>query len=484
MNPFPGLRPFGADEEYLFFGREDQIDAMVNRLADKRFLAVVGTSGSGKSSLVNSGLGPALRQGLMAPAGTAWRIAQFRPGADPLRAMARALAEDGVLFRQHPAAGPSLAEIVETSLRMSKMGLIDIFEQAALGEGVNLLVVVDQFEELFRFRQLDAAGHEDAAAFVNLVLEIKERATFPVFVVLTMRSDFIGDCTQFPGLAEAISTGLYLVPRMTRDERRTAVSGPLRVVGAEISPRLLTRLVNDAGDDPDQLPILQHALSRTWDYYRHSGAESQGPLDLLHYEAIGTMTHALNLHAEEALAGLGSRQQLICEKVFQALTDTVTDPRGVRRPTTLGRLCAIADATAAEVAEVVDVFRQPSRAFLHPPADLPLDPRTVIDISHESLLRVWMRLSEWAEEEAQSAQIYRRLAETAMLYERGEASLLRDPELQVAVNWRDRTQPNETWAARYHPGFAAAMAFLRTSSETSTTRSSISSWMLRKLKRK
>src|SRR5215213_5992635 len=119
-NPFPGLRPFREDEEYLFFGRENQVDAMVNKLAATHFLAVVGTSGSGKSSLVNCGLRPALRQGLMAQAGTAWRMAQFRPGNDPIGALARALAQDGVLFREHAMEGLTLAEIIETTLRMSK----------------------------------------------------------------------------------------------------------------------------------------------------------------------------------------------------------------------------------------------------------------------------------------------------------------------------------------------------------------------------
>ena len=107
-NPFPGLRPFREDEEYLFFGRENQVDAMVDKLAASRFLAVVGTSGSGKSSLVNCGLRPALRQGLMARAGAIWRMAQFRPGADPIRAMAALWRKDGVLFpevRRRPAVG-------------------------------------------------------------------------------------------------------------------------------------------------------------------------------------------------------------------------------------------------------------------------------------------------------------------------------------------------------------------------------------------
>src|SRR5271157_1976587 len=97
-NPFPGLRPFHEDEEYLFFGRESQVDTMVDKLAASRFLAVVGTSGSGKSSLVNCGLKPALRRGLMASAGTHWRMAQFRPGGDPIKSLAHALATPGVLF--------------------------------------------------------------------------------------------------------------------------------------------------------------------------------------------------------------------------------------------------------------------------------------------------------------------------------------------------------------------------------------------------
>ena len=465
-NPFPGLRPFRQDEEHLFFGRENQVDAMVNRLAETCFLAVVGTSGSGKSSLVNCGLRPALRRGLMARAGTAWRMVQFRPGNEPIAAMARALARDGVLFREDAAAGMPLTEIIETTLNMSKLGLVDIWEQAALGDGINLLVVVDQFEELFRYRQLEGTGEfgisEQAAAFVNLLLEVKEQKARQIFVVLTMRSDFLGDCTQFPGLAEAINAGQYLVPRMTRDERRAAIVRPVEVAGAEISPVLSTRLVNDVGDNPDQLSILQHALNRTWARWQSEGGK--GPLDLSHYQAIGTMAHALDQHAERAYAELqGKQPPQICEKVFKALTDKATDPRGVRRPTTLATLCALSEATPAEVAEVIEVFRKPSRSFLMPPAGDELKATTVIDISHESLMRVWERLKKWADEEAQSARTYRRLADTADLHAAGNASLWRDPDLQVALNWRNNSRPNEAWAARYHPGFSAAMQFLAAS---------------------
>src|SRR5262252_8988519 len=107
-NPFPGLRPFREDEDHLFFGRENQVDRMVDKLAAGRFLAVVGTSGAGKSSLVNCGLRPALRRGLMAGAGTVWKMVQFRPGADPIRVMSNAIAREETLFAGFRAPGMPL----------------------------------------------------------------------------------------------------------------------------------------------------------------------------------------------------------------------------------------------------------------------------------------------------------------------------------------------------------------------------------------
>ena len=427
-NPYPGLRPFRPDESHLFFGRESQVDAMVDGLAAARFLAVVGSSGCGKSSLVNCGLRPALQRGLMVSAGSAWRIASFRPGLDPIGELADALAAPGLLFDAplEPSAAGTVevrrADLVGATLRLSKRGLIDLVQQARLPPASQLLLVVDQFEELFRYRALAQAEQRapDAVALVKLLLEAIAQTEVPIYVVLTMRSDFLGDCTQFAGLAEAINAGQYLVPRLSRDERRAAIAGPAQGAGASISPTLLTRLVNDVGDNPDQLSILQHALNRTWAAWTAAATPDQ-PLALPHYEAIGTMAHALDLHAERALAELGAgAQQALAERVFKALTDRATDPRGVRRPTRLDLLCEITEATPAELAAVLAVFRKPSRSFLMPPADETLTADSVVDISHESLMRIWERLKRWTDEEAQSAQRYRRLAETAALHAQGQ----------------------------------------------------------------
>ena len=468
QNPFPGLRPFREDEERFFFGRENQVNTMVNELARTRFLAVLGTSGSGKSSLVNCGLRPALHRGLMAGAGPAWRMAQFRPGSDPIQSLAEALAAEGVLYSKHNEDVP-IAEIVKTYLHASKNGIVETFRKARLPEGTNLLIVADQFEELFRYRKLQSADskedysiNEDTIAFVNLLLEAHEQSDCPIYVVITMRSDFLGDCSQFYGLPEAINGGQYLVPRMTRDERRASIAGPVSVGGAEISSVLLTRLVNDVGNNPDQLSILQHALNRTWACWEHHGAK--GELELDHYKLIGTMAQALNQHADEAYDQLGTpEKKKICEKIFKALTDLGTDARGIRRPLKLATLTEIAGpGTEQQVKEVIEFFREPSRSFLMPPASEPLEPEKVIDISHESLMRIWKRLRGWAEEEAISARRYRRLADTAELAETGKARL-RDPDLQVALDWREEQVPTAAWANPYGGNFDLAISFLERS---------------------
>jgi tetratricopeptide (TPR) repeat protein len=462
-NPYPGLRPFEIEEDYLFFGRDGQSEQILERLRRNRFVAVVGTSGSGKSSLIRAGLLPYLFGGFMAGAGSHWRIAVMRPGGDPIRNLARELNDPSILG--DPAASQEDAQqnatLLEVTLRRSGLGLIEAIRQARLPDIDNVLIVVDQFEELFRFAEPTASirREDDAAAFVKLLLE-SVQGDLPIYVVLTMRSDFIGDCARYRDLPEAVTAGLYLIPRMTRDQRREAIERPAQVAGSEISRRLVNRLLNDGGDNPDQLPILQHSLMRTWDYWaRHR--ESGQPVDLDDYKAIGEMAEALSLHAEEAYAELPSdRYREIAKRLFQALTEKGDDNREIRRPTVVSTVAAIANATVAEVIEVIEYFRKPGRSFLTPAAGIPLTGDTMIDISHESLIRGWTRLVGWVNEERESAEVYQRLAETAALYTQERAGLWSGRDLSYALKWRDKEKPNAEWGMCYHPGFAAAMKFL------------------------
>ncbi len=465
-NPFPGLRSFEEEEQILFFGREEQIDDLISKLRRNRFLAVIGTSGSGKSSLVKSGLLPSLYGGFMAQSGSNWQTVSFRPGTDPIGNMAKSLSVANYDYLSELGLeNVDYSDVIETGLRRSDRGLIDFYLQNLRSKGDNLLLLIDQFEELFRFSELEKSkseGYSDSVAFVNLLLSAAAQKDVPVFIVFTMRSDFLGECTLFKGLPEAINDGHYLVPRMTREQIRQVITGPIAVGGATISAALVNRVLNDLGDNPDQLPILQHALMRVWDYWQRNGAS--GSIDVSDYESIGTLKGALSQHAEEAFGELPPANHIdyedLCKRIFKSLTDRGKDNRGTRRPTKVSDIMLLTESTFEDVVKVTGVFRAEGRGFLMPDIGIELQESDVLDISHESLMRVWKRLVAWVDEESESIQMYVRLTEAAEQYEQRKGGLWRNPELSLAIKWKNDNKPNALWAGRINAEFERTMLFL------------------------
>jgi WD40 repeat protein len=470
-SPYPGLRPFQVDEIEIFFGREEQTDQLLNRLQRSRFLAIVGPSGCGKSSLVRAGLMAALHTGLMAGAGSHWRIAHMRPGDRPLWRLAEALAERSA-FDLEQDGGRIAVPFADATLRRGPLGLVELLEEGWLPRGANLLLLVDQFEEIFRFRQEGNA--DEADAFVALLLATAAHVGFPVYVVLTMRSDFLGECALFHGLPEAINEGQYLTPRMTREQIRSAIVGPARVFDANVEPALEVQLLNEVGADPDQLPLLQHALLRMWQHMRARvraagalGAPIEPRLLMADYAAVGSIARALSAHADQVYDDLSPAQQRIAELMFRRLTHRATGKRDTRRPARLGDVAAVAGAAHEEVTAVVEEFRRSDRSFVTPPVGVPLTADTILDIGHESLIRQWNRLNEWVDAESRSADTYWRLADSASRERAGRAALWRSPDLDEGLAWREHEAPNAAWAARYGTAedFDRAIQFLDRSAD-------------------
>ena len=479
--PYPGLRPFHRDEADIFFGRDEQVDQLLLRLGKSRFLAVVGPSGCGKSSLVHTGLLNALDAGLLAGAGLHWRIATMQPGSHPMQNLANALVghlgmdsnSPACQYRQHcpialiqalqtPEESPQSQHtaLLLASLRRGPLGLLEILRDQPLPANTNLLLVVDQFEEIFRYREHQ--DRDEADAFVALLLRSLKDSELPIYIVMTMRSDFLGDCALFPGLPETLNDSQFLTPRLNREQRRVAITGPAKVCGGEVEPALVNRLLNDMGADPDQLPILQHALMRLW---TDACKRDDKPLvlKLSEYEALGGWENALSNHADEALAELDQQQQVLAEILFRALSERSGAKRDTRRPVTLQAVADIAGVSMDKLIPVIDVFRQAERSFILPPQGLPLTKETLLDISHESLIRQWQRMKDWVEQEAQSAETYRRLEQSALLHSQKKGRLLQGLDLFPVLDWRKREKPNPAWAARYGKDYGRVKSFLDTS---------------------
>jgi len=249
-NPFRGLLPFEEQHSALFFGRDKEIQDVASRLERQRLLAITGVSGSGKSSLVMAGVIPMLRAGLIPKLGTQVRVVLLKPRGGPIFELQRQLSQ---------ALG---REVRQEELTRTTYGLVDAVKPLSADE--SLLIVVDQFEEIFAYRKQHLANDGGATAdrFMALLLRATEQVEVPIFVMLTMRSDFLGECAVFRGLPEALNNAHYLVPKMTRIQLQEAIEEPLAAAGTGIHAGLVQQILNECEEEPDYLPVLQHLLFR------------------------------------------------------------------------------------------------------------------------------------------------------------------------------------------------------------------------------
>ncbi|MBM3522655.1 MAG: hypothetical protein FJX57_06835, partial [Alphaproteobacteria bacterium] len=475
--PYVGLRPFAETDAHLFFGRDKHVDGVLARLrhdATQRFVAVVGASGAGKSSLVRAGVVPALHTGALPQAGHRWEIHTITPGDAPIDMLAETLAADARWRGALPvepggdAAGPrsDAADYLAAMMRASPSALVDLEARTADPAAPSaVLIIVDQFEEIFRFRQADRDGAE---AFVKLLLHAASAPERQLYVMITMRADFLGDCSKFHGLPEAINEGLYLTPRLDRERLRSTIVAPLVLVGGRIDDVLVARLLNDLQSE-DELPVLQHALLRMWLCAPEDRGRREIRLD--DFTAICRPWHdgdgpasdvepninfALDRHASAIFKSLPDDRQVVARAVFLALTDRGATGQAVRRPQSRSELIAqIGDGCEADIDAVIEVYAVPGIGFIHrrqrrgaAAGDL------AFDISHESLIRHWQRLQRWMAEEAQDVDDLRAYCDRARRHSSGGADLLNANELEQAEAWRQRLQARrrfDGWARRYIP---------------------------------
>lgn len=387
VNPYPGLAPFDEKDAPRFFGRDREIDEVLGRLPLRRLLAVIGVSGCGKSSLVRAGVMPVLRMGIAPNLAARWRICTMTPGTHPLTSLATAL--------DAPEGWPA-----------NSFDLVDRAREQ-LPPGESLLLVVDQFEELFRFRSetILQDGGNAASLFVNVLLNAVDQREIPVYVLLTMRTDFLGACAQFRGFPEALNDCYYLVPRMTRMQQQEAIEKPVEEQGGLIHPALTQRLLNDSAEDPDHLPVLQHLLKRLWENWTVGG--SVGPISLDDYDAVGGWISGLKNDAEAVLGRFETEVGGI-RRVFQWITERGTGEQAIRRSRPFSECVEVSGLSRERLGEVIGAFQE--RGLLRP------SDRTdtsLVELPHESVTWQWPRLNGWIVEEAEQAAQMRFLLQAA-----------------------------------------------------------------------
>jgi WD40 repeat protein len=397
--PYLGLAAFQPDDAARFHGREALAAQLVARVRDCRFVAVFGASGSGKSSLIRAGLVPQVRQG--------GPVVLFTPGAHPL---------DECATRIAALAGGS-ATALRRELDSDERALHLTVLQALAGEaeGAELLLVVDQFEEIFTV----CADAAERAGFVRSLLAAAQAANSRTRVVVGVRADFYPHCADHPELVEALRDGQLLVGPMSTDELRRAVSQPAVDTGGALESALLARVIADATGQPNVLPLVSHALRETW--HRRRG----NTLTLAGYEASGGIHHALAQTAETVYTNLTAEQQHQARDVFLRLIALGEGTDDTKRR--VGR-----EDLPADAGQVLDALVQ---------ARLVTVDADTVELTHEALLHAWPRLRGWIADDRAGLLVQQQLVDAAATWDRENrdaGSLYRGSRLATARDWATR----------------------------------------------
>ena len=417
-NPYKGLRPFLEPDAPDFFGRQTILAEILARLSDQtegsRFLAVVGPSGSGKSSLVRAGVMPALRRGAL-PGSEHWFIADMHPGAHPFEELASALTRIAV---NPPVDLVDRLERGEDGLGTTTSSL--------LPPGSELVLVIDQFEELFTLLDDDDARTRFLAALSRAANDPDTRLR----VLVTLRADYYDRPLTYTGLAELMKARSVVVTPLVPEELERAVAGPAEGVGVRIQPAVVADIVAEVAAQPGALPLLQYALTEMFERRDGSALTSEG------YREIGGVSAALPRRAEDLYRRMNQAGQAAARQLFLRLITLGTDAsEDTRRRVLRSELTSLVDVDAGAMGAVIETFG--ARRLLSFDHD-PVTRGPTVEVAHEALLREWDRLRGWVEGAREDLRAHRRLSAAAREWTdsgRDPSFLLRGNQLERYEAW-------------------------------------------------
>jgi WD40 repeat protein/DNA-binding SARP family transcriptional activator len=387
-NPYKGLRAFQEVDAPDFFGRETLVEQLTKRLAEPaeatRFLAVVGPSGSGKSSVVKAGLIPALRSGGL-PNSECWLIVEMFPGAYPLEELEAALLRIAV----NPPS--SLID----QLREDERGLGRAIKRVLPGDDTELVLIIDQFEEVFTFLKDEAARTHFLDSLHLAISDPRSR----VRVIITLRADFMDRSLCYGRFGDLVRQRTEFVLPLSPDDLQRAISGPARRVGLTLDTDLIAAILRDVDQQPGALPLLQYALTELFE------RRQDNRLTLTAYRESSGVTGALARRADNLYDGLDATSQAAARQLFLRLITLGEGIEDTRRRVWQTELASITEHTHA-LEHMIDVFSKYRLLTLDRD---PLTGGPTLEVAHEALIRSWERLHEWLDESREDLRIHRRL---------------------------------------------------------------------------
>jgi hypothetical protein len=421
--PFVGLRAFDAQDAHLFFGRDREIAELLERLSSTPFLAMIGDSGSGKSSLLRAGLLPSLRSGshtLNESPTAVWRVGLMRPGTDPFRELANALAD--LLPEPDAATKLGVLQQCHQQLAAGSEALAQCIG-ALVPVGYRTVLAIDQFEELFTLVSEDAVRQRFIETLFHAATNQGDR---PVHIVITLRADFYPECLQYPALSRAMTSCQYVVRPITGNALMEVIEKPAARTGVSLEEGLVEAILEEIGPGGGSLPLLEHTLLQLWN------RRSSDTLTHRAYESIGRVRGALEYHAEKVFASFTSAEQIQTRKLLLRLVQPGKNSGATgRRATSESLLPSGREHDLAE--SVLSKLVEQRAVNIYGTGEV-----EEYGLAHEALLYGWQRLNDWLNEDREFLFWRQRLNSALTAWEESagdSGALLRGAPLVEASRW-------------------------------------------------
>ncbi|XCN71833.1 MAG: trypsin-like peptidase domain-containing protein [Candidatus Electrothrix aestuarii] len=407
-NPYLGLEAFGEKDALLYFGRTETVARIQRIVGEQDFVAVIGASGSGKSSAVFAGLVPILRR-----TGN-WLIARCLPRKQPFYELSSALVP---FLYDDPLLRLEKSNELREKLHAGSLALSSIVHQIS-GQNNNqrFLLIIDQFEELFTLN----TDRELISRYIESLLEARHTENFTVLI--TMRADFLESAAGYPALAEALShCPPFIIPPMSEKDLREAVEQPAAMFGVEFDPGLAQLIVQDVGSEPGSLPLLEFCLTQLWERQEFRRISHDA------YTAIGGVQQALANHADEVYAEFDEQDKDRLRHIFLKLVRPGQGTEDTRQVATLEQI------------------RPENREVITRLADHRLvvtgrvEEEDTVEVVHEALIRRWQTLRQWVDEDREFLVWQEKLRVLLRQWQesgKDEGALLRGLPLDEALKWR------------------------------------------------
>jgi energy-coupling factor transporter ATP-binding protein EcfA2 len=452
-----GLRPYKKEESDSFYGRDKEVERLLQILQKDKLVTLIGSSGSGKTSLINAGLIPRLEKGFLGQAGKQWAICSFRPGISPFENFAYSLTSKGSLTHEGKANTEDFGIYLKSLKDLGSLGLIEIYNKSEINNKKNLLVVIDQLEDLFTFNRLfDSNKSELDDLLFNIVARTTKIRDTAIYFALVIQSEYFSNLSHYTKLQEIISKSQYAIPNLTQSAISEIIKNTFLNQGVGFANDSFESIVEPLITDATLLPNFQFLIKQLILRKTSENINENNQVNIDDVEALGGLNNCIQKSFEETYQNLTHTQKVNFEKINKALYGFEITNDG--KYETIEKISSVSGLTRQSISELIYRFKE----TLEESYDIV--PRTITGVNKNQtysldpddilsnkyfLQRNWKQEKKWLKEEEESFKSLKYFAELTENFNSGKASLLFTPELELAQEWIENKYHNANWARKY-----------------------------------